>query len=60
MLDFMAKTPKKTDDDERSPEDTERIADQTLKKLLNTPPKPFTKPSGKAKGSDKNQKSRDN
>jgi hypothetical protein len=34
----MAKTPKKQDD-ERSPEETERIREATLKRLLNTPPK---------------------
>lgn len=47
----MAKTPKNSADDERSPEETERIADQTLKKLLSTPPKPRTKAgSGGKKG----------
>jgi len=40
----MAKPPSKTSgqksgDDERSPEDTERIREATLKRLLNTPPK---------------------
>ena len=34
----MAKTPKKNDD-ERSPEETERIREETLKRLLSTPPK---------------------
>jgi hypothetical protein len=46
----MAKTPKNEDaKGERSAEETERIATKTLKNLLNTPPKPFTKPAkGKA------------
>ena len=35
----MARTPKNKDDGERSPEETERIREATLKKLLNTPPK---------------------
>jgi hypothetical protein len=35
----MAKTPKKQDDNERSPEETERIREATLKRLLSTPPK---------------------
>jgi hypothetical protein len=34
----MAKPPK--NDDERSPRETERIREATLKKLLSTPPKP--------------------
>jgi hypothetical protein len=34
----MGKTPKKQDD-ERSPAETERIREATLKKLLSTPPK---------------------
>jgi hypothetical protein len=33
----MAKAPKS--DDKRSPEETERIREATLKRLLNTPPK---------------------
>jgi len=46
----MVKTPKKDGSgDERPPDETERIAAKTLKNLLNTPPKPFTK---KAKGKD--------
>ena len=37
----MAKTPKKrADDDERSPQEIERIREQTLKRILSTPPKP--------------------
>jgi hypothetical protein len=36
----MAKTPKKQEDDERSPQETESIREATLKKLLSTPPKP--------------------
>jgi hypothetical protein len=48
----MAKKPK--NEDERSAEETERIAAKTLKNLLNTPPKPFTKPAkGKAETSKK-------
>lgn len=40
----MAKKPQKDDyGDERSAEETERIRDATLKKLISTPPKPFTK-----------------
>jgi hypothetical protein len=35
----MAKAPKKQEGDERSPEETERIREATLKKLLSTPPK---------------------
>jgi hypothetical protein len=35
----MAKTPKKKDDNERSPEETERIREATLKRILSTPPK---------------------
>jgi hypothetical protein len=35
----MAKNPKSKDGDERSPEETERIREATLKRLLNTPPK---------------------
>jgi hypothetical protein len=35
----MAKTPKIKGNDERSPEETERIREATLKRLLNTPPK---------------------
>lgn len=35
----MAKTPKSKDDEERSPEETERIREATLKRLLSTPPK---------------------
>jgi hypothetical protein len=31
--------PKKENDDERSPEETDRIREATLKKLLSTPPK---------------------
>lgn len=48
-LELVMTKPQKEDDDgsERSPEETERIAARTLKNLLNTPPKPFTK---KAKG----------
>jgi hypothetical protein len=33
----MPRTPK--NDDERSPQETERIREQTLKRILNTPPK---------------------
>jgi hypothetical protein len=35
----MTKAPKKHDDDERSPKETERIREATLKRLLSTPPK---------------------
>jgi hypothetical protein len=35
----MAKSPKNKSGDERSPEETERIREATLKKLLSTPPK---------------------
>jgi hypothetical protein len=35
----MAKSSKSKGDDERSPEETERIRDATLKRLLSTPPK---------------------
>jgi len=35
----MARTPKHKDNDERSPEETERIREATLKRLLSTPPK---------------------
>jgi len=56
----MSRTPKdarstgRKSDDERSAEETERIAAKTLKNLLNTPPKPFTKPAkGKAETSKK-------
>jgi hypothetical protein len=35
----MAKPPRKTDDDERSPPEIERIREKTLKRILNTPPK---------------------
>lgn len=35
----MAKTPTNKGSDERSPEETERIREATLKKLLSTPPK---------------------
>ncbi len=46
----MSKTPQKKDvGDERSAKETERIREATLKKLISTPPKPFTKP---AKGKD--------
>lgn len=42
----MAKAPRRDEiNDERSSAETERIADATLKKLLSTPPKPFTKPA---------------
>jgi hypothetical protein len=34
----MPKSPKPTDD-ERSPEETERIRERTLKRILGTPPK---------------------
>jgi hypothetical protein len=36
---MAARPPRKTEDDERSPQDTERIREQTLKRILNTPPK---------------------
>jgi hypothetical protein len=35
----MVKPPRPTDDDERSPEETVRIRERTLKRILNTPPK---------------------
>ncbi len=35
----MVKPPRKSEDDERSPQETERIREQTLKRILNTPPK---------------------
>jgi hypothetical protein len=31
--------PPKSNDDERSPQETERIREQTLKRILTTPPK---------------------
>ncbi len=44
----MTKTPQNKDvEDERSPEDTERIREATLKKLLNSPPKPHKDMVGK-------------
>jgi hypothetical protein len=47
----MAKSPKKDETvDERSLAETERIREATLKRLLNTPPKPFTKSARKTKG----------
>jgi hypothetical protein len=51
----MAKSPRAKDEvrSERSPAETERIADATLKRLLSTPPKPFTP---KAKGKSKEKK----
>ena len=42
--------------DERSAAETERIREATLKRLLNTPPKPFTPP---AKGKPKKGKASD-
>ena len=46
----MAKTPKKIDGtDERSPAETERVADATLKRLLSTPPNPHKEMVGKSK-----------
>ena len=46
--DAMVKTPKKIDEaDERSPAETERVADATLKRLLSTPPKPHKEMVGK-------------
>ncbi len=39
----MVKKPQdQVGEDERSAEETERIREATLKKLLSTPPKPFT------------------
>jgi hypothetical protein len=35
----MARPPRKTEDDERTPQETERIREQTLKRILSTPPK---------------------
>lgn len=35
----MVRSPKNRNDDERSPQETERIREQTLKRILNTPPK---------------------
>jgi hypothetical protein len=35
----MADSKKSKNDDERSPQETERIREATLKKLLSTPPK---------------------
>lgn len=49
----MAKSPEnQTNADERSAAETERIAAKTLKNLLNTPPKPFTKKAKGKKGRD--------
>ena len=53
----MAKSPK--NDDERSPQETERIREATLKRLLSTPPKRHAeliaerKAKSKAKKADK-------
>jgi len=43
MVSAMSKAPKPDHvelEDERSPEETERIREATLKRMLNTPPKP--------------------
>ena len=42
----MAKTPKK-DDDERTPAETAKVRDATLRRMLNTPPKPHKPDKGK-------------
>jgi hypothetical protein len=35
----MARPPRKPEDDERTPQETERIRERTLKRILSTPPK---------------------
>jgi hypothetical protein len=40
---------KEPDDDRYSEEETARRADQVIKRMLNTPPKPRPKPSQKSK-----------
>lgn len=47
----MSKAPTKvgSKDNERSAEETERIREATLKKILSTPPKPFTPTKDKTK-----------
>jgi hypothetical protein len=50
----MAKTPQKEDvGDERSAEETERIREATLKKMLSSPPKPHKDMVGKMSPKDK-------
>ena len=46
---YIAEMDKKPDDDHFSEEETARRADQVIKRMLNTPPKPRAKPPQKAK-----------